>query len=314
MADIDSIEPVWIGKHRHPMSTCSTTISNRFTALLGRLQPSQSEMDRLAKHIESVTAKISNVEGTIKTLVMGSVSRGSSISGSDADLLVVLSRDSIRRGDDYVRLLAVIVRIRRALESRFWSSKVRRDGQAVVIGFADGHHLDVVPSCFGRPHRNGWPVFQIPSMGNEWIETSPSLHNHYICSADRESGGKLKYVAQLVKHWRGCRAKSVPFSSFYLEMLLAQSGLCAGVRSYRQCLNDVFQLLVERQCRPLRDPHSVSRNIPVARTQAQFAECMDAVTRAHVRIRAAMILESKEKTEPALNQWRVLFQGDFPAT
>jgi signal transduction histidine kinase len=59
--------------------------------------------------------------------------------------------------------------------------------------------------------RRQWPTFNI---------------RKYIREADVRSGGKLRHVAQLMKHWRECRSPRVPLSSFHIEMLLVSARNC----------------------------------------------------------------------------------------
>lgn len=65
--------------------------------------------------------------------------------------------------------------------------------------------------------------------------TCPSLYDDYITRANRESGGKLAHVAQLMKFWRECRAPRIPLSSFHIEMVLASEQVCKETKPYSQC-------------------------------------------------------------------------------
>src|SRR5258705_202752 len=80
---------------------------------------------------------------------------------------------------------------------------------------------------------NKWPVYSIPDGAGSWMQTSPTLYDSYIQAANRESGGKLLQVAQLMKFWRECRDPRIPLSSFHIEMVLANEA-CAKALSHTQ--------------------------------------------------------------------------------
>ncbi len=68
--------------------------------------------------------------------------------------------------------------------------------------------------------------------------TSPGSHNRFLNDADQRAGRQLKFVGQLFKYWNGTRSVPIPIGGFHVELLLAQSGLCQGARSYAQIFRD----------------------------------------------------------------------------
>ena len=158
--------------------------------------------------------------------------------------------------------------VRDAIRSRFPDTDVGRDGQAVVVRFADGEDpVDVVPGVYGGPGPNNYPKFFIPDGAGDWMPTSPQAHNKFI--AERDGGGKLPNVARLAKWWRICRSPNVPLSGFHVEMLLANSGICTGVKSYARCFSELLDLLERRGGAALQDPIGVSGYIKAASTDAK---------------------------------------------
>lgn len=119
----------------------------------------------------------------------------------------------------------VLNRISQDLNNRFVSITVCKDMQAVVVHFGRGQmSLDVVPGFFHK-FEKGAPVYAIPDGVGRWIETSPQAHNTFINRENKRSGEKLKKIGQLVRYWKYSRAGAIPISSFYIDLLLAQSDM-----------------------------------------------------------------------------------------
>jgi hypothetical protein len=123
------------------------------------------------------------------------------------DLMLVLERDEVRRGDQFKTSTTVLNNVRAQLSDRYLQTDVRRDKQAVVIQFRSNQYpVDIVPAAYHRHGGNSsYPIFIIPDGDGGWLETSPLAHNKFIKDADEVSKGKLKRTAKLIKYWRYCR-------------------------------------------------------------------------------------------------------------
>ena len=150
--------------------------------------------------------------------------------------------------------------MRVALAERYPYSNVYKDGIAIAVSFSDGRHVDVVPGVFDSMYREKWPIHKIPDGAGGWMPTCPALYDSYLAGANTESGGKLIYVAQLMKFWRECRNPRIPLSSFHIEMILACEEVCKGVKPYSACMLEILRSLVRRECRAMRDPYGIAGN------------------------------------------------------
>jgi len=205
----------------------------------------------------------------------------------------------------------VLDHVRRQLLARYPSSDIGRDVMAVTARFSDGHTVDVVPALFDS-FVEKHPIYLIPDGVGGWMATSPSLHDEYIARANAVSGGKLRYVAQLMKFWRECRSPRIPITSFHIEMLLAQEETCRGVKSYAVCLRDTFRSLAGRSCRALQDPLGISGYIPAARSENQRAIASASIANSREHAVTAVEWEAADARE-AIRQWNIAFNYRFPA-
>lgn len=277
--------------------------------LIVKIQPRPKELQKAMLHSITVKRRLNKSFDLKKFVKIGSHSRATAIrSFSDVDFMPVLARNEAKWAGKTVNSSSVLSRIRDDLSERFPFTKVRRDLQAVVVEFGSGQHaMDIVPAIFSRFVAKTGPVFWIPDGYDEWIESSPQSQRVFMKKANNRSGSKLYRVIQLLKWWKFSRSSPIPIDSFHLEMLLAASDICTGVKSYSQCLFDSFKLLAERECRGLRDPLGISGVIYAAKTDGQWKEINQAVNYALEHSRKAVQAESWKDYEEAIRQWNIVF-------
>lgn len=295
------------------------TVTSRFQTLLARIEPSARELLDYGIHHTGVARAVADLYPDAKCRTMGSHARDTAIGGtSDLDVLANLPNESLRWGGMRISSNTALENLRQRLLSRYPSTRVRRDVQAIVVGFAGGaRDIDVVPAAWvgmidvpllGAKR----PVFDIPDASGGWMRTSPEAHNDYIEHADARAGGKLKYVARLLRHWRRCRTPKVPMLTFHAELVLAQQGTCAQVASYSRLVTDAFSLLAAREGRALRDPLGISGDIPIAATEPKREIVARALNHAAYHATKAVVAESTGQLSEAYAQWSMVFNGQFP--
>jgi hypothetical protein len=299
------------------------TVSERFQTLLGQIAVSKGESDGYTTHQYGVRQAIAAEYPGSECHVIGSHARGSAIGGtSDLDVLARLAIGDLRRSSTSNELVSsdtALANVRRRLAARFPRTEIGRDGQAVVIGFADGaRDVDVVPAAW-----NGMidvtalgakrPAFYIPDGQGGWVQTAPQAHNDYLANADARAGGRLKFVAQLLRRWRSSRATKLPMLTFHAELVLANDEVCVRPRSYAQTLADALATLSRRGGRSLQDPLGISGYIPIASTDAKRLEVVNALAHAADHAANAVSFEQRGQLADAYAQWSLVFNGKFPS-
>ena len=284
-------------------------VNDWFQNLLSRIQPLQSEIDKAEGHAQTIKSRLEKSFGLRKFLLVGSHSRGTAIRGfSDVDFFSLIAREDVKRANGYVSSATVLENIKKSLSDRFTDTDMRIDGQAVVVQFNGGDFsVDVVPAIFREMSANNWPTYFIPDGYGDWMKTSPEIHNRYLKDADEKSRGKLKFVTQMIKFWKENRNPSVPISLFHTELLLAAFLVCAGVKSYAECITEAFQLLAKRNCGAFRDPVNISGNVNAANTEAKRIYTLDKVIYARDHGKKAMYAENQNDHDEAIRQWKIVF-------
>jgi predicted nucleotidyltransferase len=280
--------------------------------LMRRIQPLAVQLAKAKTHRAIARNRLSKSFEVVKVENIGSHARGTAIREfSDLDLLVVLKHNEAIWNENLVSSYSVLKRVIDSLRERFPNTEIGRDGLAVTIWFGSSQQsLDVVPAFFLRLDQKR-PVYLIPDGTGEWMETSPRVHDHFFKQADERSQGKLRKVSQLLKWWKFCRANAIPISSFHVDMLVASSEICVGVRPYAHCLFLAFKLLDDRGCRGLHDPCGVAGTIQAAATEAQQERLKISVAHALYHSQAALAAEAVGNKAEANRQWNIVFNGEF---
>jgi predicted nucleotidyltransferase len=272
--------------------------SQSFATLIERIQPSQTEVDAAKQHLATIQTRLETVFEVSNCRVTGSFARDSSIHGfSDTDLLAVFRKSNFTWGDKLISSSRALEIVRQQLLARYPNSAVGRNVMAITIAFSDGQQVDVVPAMFESMYDGKWPIYMIPDGADGWMQSCPSLYDAYIAQANTQSGGKLRYVAQLIKFWRECRTPRIPLSSFHIEMVLASEEVCKGVKEYSECIRDILRSLTNRGCRAIRDPYGIAGNVPAVKTANQQEMALATVTNSRDHANSAVANELWDTTE-----------------
>lgn len=290
-------------------------IASSFARILS--QTALTDVDHAAykTHQDRVERSLRGAFEVSKVEPIGSYARGSAIRGrSDLDLLAVIRKESMSWGGSIISSSRLLTNVRAALRKTFPTTELGRDGQAVVVAFADGRSIDVVPGRWEGPisATNGWPLYRIPDGGDGWLLTAPSYHGKYIGDGDDAAGGKLKSVVRILKYWKGSRSPELPLSAFHLELLFAQMGTCNGAKTLASCVADTFVLLDQRGCRALQDPCGISGLIQAAATDAKRERLLTNVRMSSAWAQDAVFKESLGLYAEARKSWDSVFNGSFP--
>lgn len=297
-------------------------VASRFRVLLERTALRTTDTTTYEGHRISVTKRLQKSFAVNRVEAIGSHARKTSVRDvSDIDLMLILSVNEVKWGNYWKSSDTVLKNVRNQLQDRYTATEVGRDGQAVVVQFADGKYpVDIVPAVYvgsspirfiGNEIKN-YPVFEIPDGEGDWMPTSPQAHTKYLNAQNLRTQGKLYNTTKLIKYWRSCRLPNIPLNSFHLELLLAQEEICVGAKTYAMCLYKALALLNRRECRALQDPLGVSRLVKASNTEAKREKTQAAIAYSADHARRALVATGEGKTVEAVRQWDVVFNGHFP--
>lgn len=133
----------------------------------------------------------------------GSYGRGTAISTSDIDILVELPSDvyetywmqTLLGSNGPSRLLQ---RVKESLQQTYPTTKLRGDGQVIVVEFSDGVKFEVVPVF-----SDGYQTLAYPDThnGGSWQHMKPELESRAFAELSSAKPGGLKKFCRMLRAW-----------------------------------------------------------------------------------------------------------------
>lgn len=294
-----------------PASAQGITVDYAFRRLLLDIQPSERTNVLMNRHVEQIRTRVSSSFDVAKIALIGSHWKKTAVDRwSDADLLVVLRREEIRRWNTSGSSSGILRRVATQLKARYPQTSVRRDAQAVRVQFAASHiAIDVVPAQF---HEFGTdPSYLIPDGSGGWLVTSPSAQRRLLNRVQGASGGKLLRTVQLLKWWAASRTTTRSVSSLFIETLLIHVGAPPGL-TYGQVITLVLDSLHKHRIPDLADPTELNpAGIRPCSTPIQRAQIERCVADARPRAHKALEAEGKGNHRRAIYYWNLVFNNTF---
>lgn len=310
LEDVSSIRRAKTLPRRKKAELPPDEIRLRFQHFVDLLEPTQSELDKYASHQNTVTRRLQTyLDATV--LPVGSHARNTYLrKSSDLDLFAILPSESALWGGNRKTSTTILKNVRSELAARFRGTEIGKSGPSVLVNFGKGGYaVDVVPAILVSSENNG--LYEIPSNERGWMRTNPIAHNKFLMTENRASTGKLRKISMLVKYWARCR-RSVSLHSFTSEIILADSGVCRGVKSYGELLRNAFSRLVEYTGRPYPDPLCISESLHLASSESRRRQLYGVLQTSLERLDAALEAERCGRIREALGHYQIVFNRNFP--
>lgn len=287
----------------------ATTVEEGFRVLHGRLTPLGGESDAARRHRASIEACLkSNFEIT-RFFRTGSFGNGTSIrSYSDVDYFASIPTKNLKRDSG-----ATLRGVRNALDTRFPNTGVAVRTPAVLVPFGSeaSESTEVVPADLLRAKENGHPIFEIADGSGGWMKSSPDAHNAYVALIDNNLKKKVKPLVRFLKAWKYYR--SVPISSFYLELRVAKYSSDEASISYSIDVRNILKMLSDRKLAAMQDPIGVSGYIDPCSSDARKVDALSKLETAVTRANKARLAEVNGNVREAFYWWDLVFNDKFPA-
>lgn len=284
------------------------TVPEGFDDFLTKLRATPVETEGARRHRESIQRCLVNEYGYLKRFVrIGSFGNGTNIAGfSDVDYLAVLPISAL-----HANSTTSMVKVRNLLAGRFPLTGVRIDCPAITLPFGTvaAEHTEIVIADYITEF-NGHAAYDIPDCQGGWMGASPDAHNHYVNEQDQRLGRRVKPLIRFIKAWKYLR--SVPISSFYLEMRVAKYCSSEHTILYDHDVRRVFRMLWNCQLADMRDPMGVSGNVRACKTEVQRADALSKLQTALTRSDNALEASAEDRIADAFGWWRLVFDYNFP--
>ena len=281
------------------------TIDEGFKDFLTKLTPSSFESEAAKKHRKSIEQCLKSKFDLLRFWRIGSFGNGTSISGySDTDYMASMG-DLTENSNVYLQ------KLKNALAERFPDTGVTVRCPSVKVPFGNlaKETIEIVPGDLMSTEPNR--IYDIPDCAGGWMKTSPDAHNAYVREINDKLSLKVKPLIRYIKAWKYYR--SVPISSFYLEMRIAK--YCEGESSivYRLDIEYFLRRMLTGKLAKLQDPVGVSGYISPCSSQANLDDAMSKLKTAVTRAEHANQAQSDGDIKGAFEWWDKLYNYRFPS-
>ncbi|MBA3831301.1 MAG: nucleotidyltransferase [Chthoniobacterales bacterium] len=284
------------------------SIDQGFTDFLQKLTPSSAESQASQTHRASISACLKNNFGLNRFVRIGSFGNATSVSGySDVDYLASLPREQLTQVST-----STLAKVRNALDIRFPNTGVHVNCPAVAVPFgtARSETTEIVAADY-MGDAYGYNIYDIADCAGGWMKASPDAHNAYVASIDGKLGNKVKRLIRFIKAWKYFR--SVPISSFYLELRVAKYATGESAILYDVDVKRVLRMLADAQLANMQDPMGVSGYIAACKSDASKEDALSKLETAATRAENACGASGKGNITDAFDWWRLLYNNEFPS-
>lgn len=162
--------------------------------------------DRYHKITKRLNKEFWNISSEVKnSLYVGSYGRGTAISTSDIDILFTLPNDlyiryfvAQRLGSTNNMQSRLLQEVKNSLAKTYPMTKLRGDGQVVVLDFCDGIRFEVVP-VFQKNSQE--LIYPDTHYGGSWKTMSPKVELQVFNELAQQQPDGLKKFCRMLRAW-----------------------------------------------------------------------------------------------------------------
>jgi hypothetical protein len=157
---------------------------------------------------------------TSHSLYAGSYGRNTAIAGfSDLDMIFELPYTEYLKFGGYQGngQSALLQAVKRSIEKTYSVTRIRADGQVIVVPFSDGISFEVVPAFLNSDNSYTYPD---ANSGGRWRATDPRPEIEAIRVRSRATNGNLVQLCRMMRQWK--RVWDVPIGGLLIDTLAYQ--------------------------------------------------------------------------------------------
>lgn len=283
------------------------TIEQGFADFHNSIKASAAEASATVSHRASIKNCLESNFGLKRFTRIGSFGNGTNISGySDVDYLACLPTASLKQSSTYTLSL-----VKDALNARFPNTGVHVNTPAVLCPFGTykSQHTEIVVVDYIK-EKNGYKIYEMADSSGGWMEICPDAHNLYVHAVDKKHSGKVKPLIQFIKAWKYYR--SVPISSFYLEMRVAKYADGEAAIIYDIDVERILAMLCDNELAIMQDPTGMAGYIYPCKTDGFKQDALSKLKTAANRAEKARSCTLNNDIKEAFGWWRLLYNDKFP--
>lgn len=287
------------------------TVSEAFETFKTELELPDRKQKEAADAQKEMRERVSIYLPIENSFLTGSYARHTKIDPlNDIDVFLVRNKNRTGLSSDGsgifpgVALDQVSDAVARAYPRGATIKKQNRSVNVQLTGLSFG--FDLTPAWLRNPDG-----FWIPDTGSGgWIPSDPDLHAAMMTKANDQSGGKLKPLIKMVKHWS--RNNYDRLCSFHIELI------CADIFGRQALVNYPIGMYIVLASLPayinttMMDPIYRASKVNMDSSPAETAELVSRAKADGQRALDALTFENASRSNEAIGKWREIFLSGFP--
>jgi hypothetical protein len=198
------------------------SVSTKFENFCNEIRISSSSASNIAYRYKRITGQLNkdfwaSDSDTNHSLYVGSYGRDTDIHVSDIDMLMRLPYEYYKTYDEYEGngQSALLQAVKSSLQKTYSTTRLKGDGQVVVLAFEDGIKFEILP-CFSNVNSESF-TYPDTNDGGSWKVTNPVEEIKAIRILDAACNNNLKRLCRMARAWKdNC---SVPIGGLLIDTL-----------------------------------------------------------------------------------------------
>ncbi|MBP1630109.1 MAG: hypothetical protein H6Q15_1002 [Bacteroidetes bacterium] len=183
------------------------SISVKFETFCKNIRMEKTVVDNVSSRYKQITKRLNkDFYGTDSdinnSLYVGSYGRGTAIHVSDIDMLFTLPCSYYWQYDKYTTngQSQLLQAVKNSISNTYFQTKLKGDGQVVVVEFSDGIKYEIVP-CFLNTDQISF-TYPDSNNGGSWKVTKPEHEINAINTLNNNTNKNLKRLCRMIRAWK----------------------------------------------------------------------------------------------------------------
>lgn len=197
------------------------SVSEFFSIFCSNLKMSTTTTLNIQSRYKKITKRI-NIEyyghesEILNSFYVGSYGRGTEISTSDIDVIIVLPYNTYGKFNKYLSngQSSLLQEVKKSLQKTYGYSHTKADGQVIGINFTDGINFEILPSFINKDKSYTYPN---SNEGGSWKNTDPKKEIAAINDLNKSTNKNLKRLCRMIRAWK--TTCNVPMSGILIDTL-----------------------------------------------------------------------------------------------
>ena len=287
------------------------TVAEAFATFKSELELPERKASQAAAAQQDLRLKVAQYLDVPDSFLAGSYARHTKIDPlNDIDVFLVRNRSRTGVSRDGSGVLPAVAldqvgtAVRSACGSRAQIKMQKRSVNVQVQGLPFG--FDLIPAWLRTPDG-----FWIPDTSTgAWLPSDPQTHADLMTVANEASGGRLKPLVKMTKHWS--RQNFDLLCSFHIELVCREILAARTVSSWQFGMATILVHLQGYIGKPMLDPAYGQTRVDKELTAEEFGKLSGRLEFDADNAIRALELENSGNDAAAIAEWTTIFVGRFP--